>query len=272
MTFAPPPEGLIERLTEWFTKQGYPLEFETARNFRRRNWLASQGVYYTDTASSQAREIDVVANVETPGRHPFVRIAIECKVLEDPIVVLVADQPEDQRVDLGWMPSTRGVAAMNAKLSSVGELPHLLRADRPGDLIGYSVVRGFRHDVDEVTNKRKDVDTAYTAISSLVGAAEAIAQDFVWGHAGIVWPVLVIDGNLVRATIDLAGEPKLEAVQWHRVLWRGSTRRPDPTLVDIVTRQLLVGWPAEMRNAVEFLEAQFGSFVSSAPVNPYGDT
>jgi len=52
---------LIEGVTEWLEKGGYPLELYVAKTLSQMGFRCSKSPFFKDTESEKAREVDVVA-------------------------------------------------------------------------------------------------------------------------------------------------------------------------------------------------------------------
>lgn len=58
-------------MREWLVKEGYPLEYETARELTRAGYKAWQGRYYVDTEDKTHRELDVRAEEPEKQQRPL---------------------------------------------------------------------------------------------------------------------------------------------------------------------------------------------------------
>jgi len=69
------------RVREWLDTEGYPLELEVARAFRKAGFRAHHSMMYDDENTNQKREIDVVATKQfgQDGRWIRVVVVAECK-------------------------------------------------------------------------------------------------------------------------------------------------------------------------------------------------
>ncbi len=74
-------KDMEQKILEWLSKEGYPLEFQVANIFRATGFHTFQGQYVTDFKSSAPREIDVVTRTDANYEDSFIRInyLVECK-------------------------------------------------------------------------------------------------------------------------------------------------------------------------------------------------
>jgi hypothetical protein len=70
----------------------------------------------------------------------------------------------------------------------------------------------------------------------VVSAARGIARA---EHPAFVFPVVVLDGQLVSFDYAPDGSERLSFSEWERILWGGGPDLSVPTVVDIVTRPLI---------------------------------
>jgi hypothetical protein len=76
------------RVREWLDTEGYPLELEVARAFRKAGFRAHHAMMYDDANTKSKREIDVVATKQfgQDGRWIRVVVVAECKHAKKPWV------------------------------------------------------------------------------------------------------------------------------------------------------------------------------------------
>ncbi|MCD4671209.1 MAG: hypothetical protein K8R77_00970 [Anaerolineaceae bacterium] len=78
-------DGLNSKIENWLNKQGYPLEINVARSFRKAGFQAIQSDYYVDPESENYREIDILAINQKKFNSHLVEVSlhIECKTSID---------------------------------------------------------------------------------------------------------------------------------------------------------------------------------------------
>jgi hypothetical protein len=227
-----PKNTLKDRVREWLTTEGYPLEFETASAFTKCGFSVRQGRYVK--CSDELREIDVLA-YETLA-DPFVRVyqVIECK--------WSGDKP--------WVVFASEVASMANSACACQTLSSLL---------GYAIVWVLAGDTD-ITNLRcftspdragfsgrqafsKNNDVFYGAIQSVIGKTKGVVDEYdlktnlVEGlpeWAVLAFPSIVVKGALFEAYMDQTGEIRLEERNHIRIHWTGSDVWNLHVSVDIV--------------------------------------
>lgn len=70
-----------DKIKNWLSEQGYPLEFRVANYLRKNGFNTIQSDYYQDSNTRQNREIDVVAykQINTPKLLIRITLVVECK-------------------------------------------------------------------------------------------------------------------------------------------------------------------------------------------------
>jgi hypothetical protein len=224
------PEQARATVETWLEKQGYPLEYETARRLRAVGLIADQGFYYEsiDAGITKVREIDVVAHFEQETSGVFVGLVAECKYVQAGWVVLTSTSPI--AASIRWTAlaaSTKAKQVVGLKVVEAtawnAHVPEFLHMpERYG--VG----------VAQVTTQRGQPDLAYEAITQAAGAA----LHFLHLHRddlAVVWPFVVADGPLFQLGFTDDGKRLLESVLGQRVIWRGSST--EPLFVDIVSSE-----------------------------------
>ena len=94
----PDPEQARATIEKWLERQGYPLEYETARQFGAAGFRVQQGIYYdpatapsdrpTAESSGKPREIDVLAGLRNEPEGVTLSLIAECKHVQAGWVVL----------------------------------------------------------------------------------------------------------------------------------------------------------------------------------------
>jgi hypothetical protein len=244
--------GLEPKLLEWLATEGYPLEFATARAFRRAGFTVRQGYYTHPAGEEPAREIDVVAQMDL-RRDPEMRVeyVVECKWSGDKPwvffcggsgITTAACVTQSIASELGdallWK------EAGNSKLAGLGIFS---TPDEPA-FGGRQAFSGSR-------------DVLFDAMRSVSGAARAVADHYDRGQrssatdshlppfAVAVFPVIVVTGRLFEVRQDDSGDLKLSEVASSRVHWRGARDQSNPhTTVDVVRSDYLENF-AELRSS-----------------------
>jgi hypothetical protein len=192
-----------------------PLEFQTSNIFLEQGFDAKQGHYTIDDRGGQAREIDVVGDIDMRlGGNEFFRASqvIECKWSRDkPWVVFTSERSimAERACIAQTIGSPLGRAAMycaasSPNLYSMETFKHPLRG-------GFAGRRAFEKQSDDRQ------DQFYKAMQGIANAAIIEARthnDASLAKAGvpdfglIVFPVIVLDGTLfsLRSSLQLEYE------------------------------------------------------------------
>lgn len=165
---------LEQKVKDWFDSEGYPLEFPVARAFEEQGFVSHQGYYVSDEQEEQAREIDVLANMDAGlDGEGFLRVShvIECKWSRDkPWVVFTS--PRSIMAESACMAQTAasslGQAIMYCLAGEVELYPlHLFAYPERG---GFSGRRAFEK------QDKDGYDQFYRVVQSIVGAARSEAK------------------------------------------------------------------------------------------------
>lgn len=248
--------AVVDNVKEFLQKQGYPLEYATARTLKRLGYETQQGLTFRDedAVPPKTREMDVVATVS--GTAPIdVGLVIECKAAPQPWLVLTRTTEDEAPV-----------------------APHMLTCQDNGRVQPTHLqFRGWvlppRHGFSVVTAggelKHGQTDPVYAALTGVTKGAASQVNVSVYEFLRVFVPVLVTSGSLLRLGYDDDGTEILDEVLWQRVIWNGSPGTPGPKLVDVVTAGHLEAYGRMMLQALAGLAAnlardqpphRFGSF------------
>lgn len=266
----------LATVERWLKRQGYPSEYQTARELRAAGLRAEQGLYYESrdaTGAVKAREIDVLARSEQyafPG--VFVRLIAECKYGWPGWLILTATSSEA----LGpvWAPWPAAAAAGEAVTRWLQDTAEWGRSAAWTTFMKIPDRFGFGLAQVETKAKSKtaggasdDSDTpaapaksAYEAIQQVTSAALQLVAEHE-GELAFLFPLLVVDGPLFQLGFREDGEQLLEPVESQRILWRGSSA--SPVVVDVVRRRALKAYACEAAPAVDAVQ---GILTSAARV------
>ena len=253
----------LATVEKWLERQGYPLEYETAREFRAAGLRAEQGLYYESreaTGAVKAREIDVLARSERyaiPG--VYVAVIAECKRGWPGWVVLTTSSSEA----LGpvWAPWPASEAAGEEVFRRLqndrewGQYQGWWDYMKVPDRFGFGLVQVETKSrskpgsaaLEEMETLAASPKAAYEAIQQVTSAALHLVAAHE-GELALLFPVLVTDGPLFQLGFRADGSRLLESVNRQRILWRGSSGAP--VAVDVVRRPALKGYAAEAAEAV----------------------
>ncbi len=194
---------LIPKVREWLENQGFPLEMKAAAAFRTAGFEVRQSSFYTDPETTKNREIDLVALDRDYSGVINIQFIVECKTGKNPWVLLCSrDALRNYNRFFAFAASSK--TARHILVDHVGDDFEAFSARIPWvekqELSGYSLRRAY-----------SEKDTAFEAA---VGVAKA-CNAFIQGEQRVDWiafafPVIVVDGPLVRCWLDENGDLQLE--------------------------------------------------------------
>lgn len=239
-----PEKDIRDKVSEWLSNEGYPLEFFSASTFHSNGFYVRQGYYVQDLHSDSPREIDILAELTSFSPEPsFLRICyvVECKWSGDkPWVVFTSRH--HQIAESACIAQTIG--------SEVGEaILWSLAGDKTFQSLNtFSTPETPGFNGRQVFSKSNDV--FYNAMQSVASAANSLAKEYNRGNrslqdtldaAVIILPVIVLDGLLFKASFnETNGQIELESANQIRIHWRGAESSKFPfTTIDIVTSEKL---------------------------------
>jgi hypothetical protein len=236
-------DSMERRLTEWLATEGYPLEFATAKAFRNTGFRVFQGYYTASEDDKPAREIDVVATMDSPRRDFLLRVVnvVECKWSGDkPWVFFCSDNAA----------MTSAAIIAHAIASQLGDA--LMWKDAGSKLLGKLEL--FQSPKSPAFGGRQGFsgsrDVLFDALRSVTGAARSIAEEYDAADGtgagtalppnGIVAiPLIVVTGRLFEVRQGASGDLELSEVPHTRIHWRGANQKSTITTVDVVNSDYL---------------------------------
>jgi hypothetical protein len=239
------------KVKEWLRTQGYPLEFATARTLRAAGFDARQGRSYMDVTATggRVREIDVLAPLREVDQDVSVALVAECKyTVGKPWVVLTGTaflKPADVLEATIASDNVRPLLVGRARNPNVRGVPQFLEIP---ERHGFSVVTAFR-------TQDQESDASYRAMSQVVGAARNVwvaVTSQVWK---LVWPVVVIEGQLFETQDD--GGEDVQEVGRSRIMWHGASAAR-PVVVDVVTVGELEAYAQQAYGALQGIQNLLG--------------
>lgn len=229
-------------VTEWLSKQGFPLEFKAAEIFARNGFETDQGAYITDPIEEIPREIDVIASSahEDDGRSYRFSVVAECKwSRERPWVVFTSRRARPKLAPtVAYLLSSSFAEAILWYLAGDRQILEAHRNAMPVR-VGFGGRQAF--------SDKGEKEQFYPTIQGVVAAATAFARENdtsplspldIVREFRVVIPTIVLEGLLFEAYLegeDLKVEPLTEAT----VSWRGFGVRQQPVFVNIVTLSAL---------------------------------
>jgi hypothetical protein len=224
------------QVREWLNTEGYPLELEVARAFRKAGFRAHHAMMYDDENTNTKREIDVVATKQfgQDGRWIRVVIAAECKYNAKKPWVCFSDTEhtlnENQRIR---QRITGGFGGMLLdKVSTLTSLFNKGLFQIPMQCAS-SMTAAFK-------SSQENKDYAYSSATSVMAASKAIAKRFHKSPiAAIVFPVIVVDGFLFQSHLTETGEMELNQVYEAVLLWKNQATEHPNAIINVINSTIL---------------------------------
>lgn len=242
---------LHDSVNEWINNQGYPLEFRTARIFKKYGFYTEQGAHVID--GENAREIDVIASkVELSGLFSSIEYVIECKYIKDkPWIIFDSEDYTFLEIfNFTYALATNLSKAIFREINTTYAYSNSKMFEQPS---GFTI---------SAMKSQGGQDNSYSSIqsvcnNSLLQLAKHERSQNRNGFptaATMVIPLIVVDGFLYRARYD-ASSNKMQAseIQSARILWNGSNKASMPILVEVVNINYLEAYINERVEEINFL-------------------
>jgi hypothetical protein len=248
--------SIENKILEWLSKEGYPLEFKVANIFRANRFLTFQGQYVKDFKTDIPREIDVLAQVTSHVEKSFLRICyvVECKWTENKPWVIFTDQNSHiaPAACIAQSIATTTADAILWILASdkdVQELSIFRTPDRPG----FNGRQAFGSQNDIV----------YSTLQSIMSSCYSKKRDYESYHKkpedslgfGVIFiPLIVIEGRLFETFYNKQTQ-KIDILEKDqiRLHWRGSEAWHLHSTIDIVTIESLPDYVNKLSLETDYL-------------------
>lgn len=241
------PAQLIDKLREWMTTTGFPLEMATADAFRREKFEVRQGSIYVDPESGKGRETDVVAIDPDIFGAIDVGFVLECKSSARPWVVLTSVDAAAgfNRFAAFAVTSQSAGAALMKKAENLDSMKYIERPSAGG----YGLRQGLAKDGQ---------DNAYAAAMSAVKACIHFvveAEQLDYKPCALYFPVIVVDSPIFECTLLEDGELSFKQVAMSEFMFSGHVPRRVLCWVKVVERASLPAFAAHARELAASLRA-----------------
>lgn len=238
---------MISSVRTWLEDQGFPLEMRVAAAFQKFEFEVTQSSFYVDPESEKAREIDVIARAPDALGVIDIEFVVECKSSDKPWVLLCS--PETvvgfSRIRAFGVLSAQARAALAERISDlIQQWPWL---DKKGT-VGYSLRQAH-----------SGTDVAYAASMSVAKACDWILNspsDYKPPYI-FAFPVIVIDGPLVRCWLSAEGELELEEIDEGEFLFRTRFPHDFATCIRVVTLAGLERYLGEAKLVADKIRSGF---------------
>jgi hypothetical protein len=216
---------MIDQVKNWLRDQGFPLEMQTASEFRRAGFEVTLSSLYRDTETGKFREMDVCATHKDFIGVTQIAFFVECKSTKKPWLLL--SDPEVlsgyHRVHSFAMTNKNAFEAIGSE-SVFDSLMKSCPWFRKEELTGYSLRSAF-----------SDKDIAYEAAASVAKASRAFVNGAEEYQQRIAFPVIVVSSPLVRCSLDTNGEIAAEEIKHGEVFLSYALPGAPTTCIRVVT-------------------------------------
>jgi hypothetical protein len=218
----------------WLETQGYGLEHHAAAAFARMGFTPRQGLTYQDPVEGKIREVDVVCRAELAAAKVEIQTVVECKRSTSAWVTRTTSAPTMHKGRTRWLPIATATV-LDYLVEHPVVLDDVLRLRRP---VAFDAVQAHRKDP-------KAGDPAYAALSQVVSETTGLLADVdLFPNPVLFHPVIVLDGELFRASFGPYPEVRVEQIGRERIHWSGARV---PLIIDVVTLPELDSYVQDLR-------------------------
>ncbi len=271
-------KSLEEKIEAWLNKEGYPLEFYTERLFRNSGFLTYPSFFETDPETGILREIDLIASKikyiprSNENQDPqAIRISflVECKrSFDKPWVVFTSNEKLALSNDCvtNSFSSNSGSFTLWC-LQDSSSLNELESFQLPNE-VAYSGRKAL-------VEKGEKGDVFYETVQSIVAKAKAtsISHNFPIGmgisvqkhfeNVDIIFPILVIDAPLFKASLGQDDNLKVTRTKDARLMWRGSKYSGGTfAVLDIITKDHLQDYIKKRISDIEVIFREVNELIA----------
>jgi hypothetical protein len=248
--------SLENKILDWLSKEGYPLEFKVANIFRANGFYTFQGQYVKDFKTETPREIDILAQVSSDVDDSFLRICyvVECKWTENKPWVIFTDQnsqiaPAACIAQSIATKSAESILWILAADKDVQKLSIFRTPNRPG----FNGRQAFGSQNDLVFNTLQSImSSCYSKKREYESNQKNLEDSPSFGVLMI--PIIVIEGRLFETFYNNQTK-KIDIVEKDqiRLHWRGSEAWHLHSTIDIVTIDFLPDFVKDLNFETNYL-------------------
>lgn len=246
--------NLNEKVKNWVSEQGYPIEMFVARTFREFGFRTTQSEYYTDPESGDNREIDVIASKQTHIGELLVRVTVcvECKsAKKNPWVLFTS---KDRILAKPATIVQRPCSLIGQKF--LHEIAH--NKDAQGlslftldERNGYGLTEAFTTGKDNAYSSCISIGKCSTSL-----VKEANEASFDQGPMClIVIPLILVDGRIFECHQD-ESELHVNEIDQSKLIWRNNVSNAGHSIIYLTNKNGLPMFVQEVRELVEFTFSQ----------------
>jgi hypothetical protein len=222
---------------QWLEKQGYAVEHRTADAFAAMGFISRQGLTYRDSVEGKPREVDVVARAALTAHRVEMQAVVECKRSAKPWVTRTTRASTMRKGNVTWRPIMTPAIAPYLREHPV-VLSDTIRLTPP---IAFDVVETHRDDP-------KSGNPAYAALAQVISAASGLLADHdLFPNPTLFHPVVVLDGELFRATFGNYPDLNVEPIDRERIHWSGGQSVEAPVVIDVVRLSAIDEYVKDLR-------------------------
>ena len=241
---------LANKVKDWMTKTGFPLEMSVASAFRKSGFEIRQSLSYLDELTKKGREIDVLAVDPDPIGIIDIAFVMECKASKKPWVVLTSEDTLSgvSRVHTFAITSSysKEILIKRALESTLGKISKLMHLPSHG---GYD----FRQALGG------NNDPAYSAAIGVIKACLGFNQLSVGKlekKLTFYFPVIVVDSPLFECYLNKSDEIQLKEVKETKFLFNGYLPDNTTTNITVVHKSQLEKFGIKARELATVLRSE----------------
>jgi hypothetical protein len=234
-----------KKIREWLQSQGYPLEMKVARLFHSHGFRIVQSEFYKDAETGTQRETDVTARIdcECNGVYTRIQFVIECKSTPNKPWVLFTGGG-------AALAAPARVAQRAASKYGTKALMRLCQRRDIQDLPQFQMHKRSAYGLTQAFTTGNDITyAAATSVSKAVSAEIKKADTYTAGGDPIcliVFPLIVIDAELVETHLDDGGELAVNRINSGTLAWRHRLVGEPHTIIRVLRIAEVEAYAAEM--------------------------
>ncbi len=261
----PENDNLENKILDWLSKEGYPLEFKVANIFKSGKFQTSQGTYVNDFKTNSPREIDVAAQRTVSIENSFLRVCylVECKWTGNKPWIIFTDKSSRiaPAACISQTISTYLADSILWLLASDKEIQNLSIFETP-IRPGFNGRQAFGNQNDVVYSTLQSITSACYSQKKFYEVYTR-NPDSVLSNGVLLFPIIVIEGKLYETYYNNETEKiEIEERKQIRLHWKGSEAWKFHSTIDIVTIDELPNYVDKLSQETDFLMEKMKSTFS----------
>lgn len=252
------------KVLDWISKSGFPLEMESAKAFRKAGFEVRQSATHLDFEERKGREIDVLASDPDWIGVVEINYVLECKSSDKPWVVLMADNTLDyyNRALAFSVLSSDAKEAVFADWRADGVFKELL--EKPSRC-GYGLRQALGGQND------KAFSAAISVLKACVGLTNDRRDSNIPRYA-FAFPVIAVDTPIFECSLLDNGELDLVEVQDSEFLFSAHLPHYTSSCIKVLKRDCLDEYALKSKKIADTIrgalsERESKAFESRHPPN-----